>query len=785
MKAVIIGRPQAPQRVRVSADKPAQIQVSWELNEEAQAAHLQSRTEAPGKLTLHIVRVRSIGSEPQTTLEQDVLMPESTSVFAVDPGVEYLASVEACNHLEECTMTSAAASVLPLSLPSPPTGVLVLRRSSEELVITWDEAADVGDGQPPTVSNQDFGFRVAVFAGQTDCTQNECNAITRVDSPLVWRREAIISEYSIVSPGVGTFWLQVAFINRVGASQVMEQFQLEVLECEDICGDGVQSLGEDCDDGNEEGGDGCSSDCTVEAGYLCKPSTQPDYDCSPDEAGISQLLGASDCRIPSFLSIRVSELSTLPGANNQLLVSFEANFALSPMTTLTLEGLTGSQSPDDESLSIDALRKGLITRGKWSASAGRLVFTLLGDVSSNELVSFRFTLKNPAGSQAAVTVTVSCDKCSEDRSLQVTTAQHQGAVLGVELVPPLCADPGRFGSSCQFTCHAEGGVVEGDSCVCLPYYFGYDCSVYAQPDPERSLVEEVRLGVRTAVGSLSASRRRASVFPGTRLAIDIPADALSESLLVIANVYSIQATLQPGSRLVPLSDICELRPDGVSFAAPVSLSFSMDPAAVANASNATKHGLQLHVMFYDTGARVWRAADSFSQLAYDSGSSTSYLTATTTHFSLWSVFGEPVTVTTTTAPVATTPAPPPQKAIELVTTTPEPAAPAELDINLIVGVSVGASAGLACCFVCGICLWRRQMASRKEKALEAELSRRRKEQRDEERQRDQVRRNGTVRAEEETGEQASGDLAGQQGEEAAPFGRCLKCGAPVSRAQSM
>ena len=212
---------------------------------------------------------------------------------------------------------------------------------------------------------------------------------------------------------------------------------------------------------------------------------------------------------------------------------------------------------------------------------------------------------------------------------------------------------------------------------------------------------------------------------------------------------------------------------GRAFAVPASLSFSMDPAAVANASNATQHGLLLHVMFYDAGARAWRAADSFSQLAHDSAASISYLSATTSHFSLWSVFGEPVTLTTTTPSVQATPAPPPQKVIELVTTTPEPVAPAEMDINLIVGVSVGASAGLACCVVCGICLWRRQTANRKEKALEAELSRRRKEQRDEERQRDRVRRDGTVRAEQETGEQ-------EHAEEAAPFGRCHKCGAPVS-----
>ena len=102
MEAVVIGRPQAPQRVCVSADTPNQIQVSWELSEQAQAAHLLSKAEAPGQLAQHVVQVRSIGSQPQTTLEQDVLMPESTLVVEVNAGVEYLASVEACNYLGEC-----------------------------------------------------------------------------------------------------------------------------------------------------------------------------------------------------------------------------------------------------------------------------------------------------------------------------------------------------------------------------------------------------------------------------------------------------------------------------------------------------------------------------------------------------------------------------------------------------------------------------------------------------------------------------------------------------------
>jgi cysteine-rich repeat protein len=44
-------------------------------------------------------------------------------------------------------------------------------------------------------------------------------------------------------------------------------------------GDGRWHHAEECDDGNSAGGDGCSSDCTVEAGYICS-SGQPNR-CSP------------------------------------------------------------------------------------------------------------------------------------------------------------------------------------------------------------------------------------------------------------------------------------------------------------------------------------------------------------------------------------------------------------------------------------------------------------------------------------------------------------------------
>jgi cysteine-rich repeat protein len=42
-----------------------------------------------------------------------------------------------------------------------------------------------------------------------------------------------------------------------------------------FCGDGVLLVGEQCDDGNSESGDGCSSSCQIESGYVCTSPTSP------------------------------------------------------------------------------------------------------------------------------------------------------------------------------------------------------------------------------------------------------------------------------------------------------------------------------------------------------------------------------------------------------------------------------------------------------------------------------------------------------------------------------
>lgn len=58
------------------------------------------------------------------------------------------------------------------------------------------------------------------------------------------------------------------------------------------CGDGLLAGDEDCDDGNPKGGDGCSASCRVEAGFKCPT---PNAACSPTVCGDGKKEGIEQC----------------------------------------------------------------------------------------------------------------------------------------------------------------------------------------------------------------------------------------------------------------------------------------------------------------------------------------------------------------------------------------------------------------------------------------------------------------------------------------------------------
>ncbi len=58
-------------------------------------------------------------------------------------------------------------------------------------------------------------------------------------------------------------------------------FSLTGSNCVQNCGNSVRQPGEECDDGNAISGDGCSSNCKIENGYLCSLSSPDLCRCDP------------------------------------------------------------------------------------------------------------------------------------------------------------------------------------------------------------------------------------------------------------------------------------------------------------------------------------------------------------------------------------------------------------------------------------------------------------------------------------------------------------------------
>ena len=55
----------------------------------------------------------------------------------------------------------------------------------------------------------------------------------------------------------------------VAAASVVETTAAEVVEVLHVCGNGLRTTAEGCDDGDLSNGDGCSGNCTVESGFVC------------------------------------------------------------------------------------------------------------------------------------------------------------------------------------------------------------------------------------------------------------------------------------------------------------------------------------------------------------------------------------------------------------------------------------------------------------------------------------------------------------------------------------
>ena len=96
---------------------------------------------------------------------------------------------------------------------------------------------------------------------------------------------------------------------------------------------------------------------------------------------------------------------TAIGNSNTLTITIQPSSAIAASGTITLAGLTGSQTSDNASLTIGGAGAAIFgSSGSWTQSSGTLVLTVAGgqSVPTGSDTVITFTLTNPASANSGV-----------------------------------------------------------------------------------------------------------------------------------------------------------------------------------------------------------------------------------------------------------------------------------------------------------------------------------------------------------------------------------------------
>jgi len=128
----------------------------------------------------------------------------------------------------------------------------------------------------------------------------------------------------------------------------------------------------------------------------------------------------------TFSTATLQNGNTGAGISNTLTLTINPTSAITASGTLTLDGLTGSQTANNASLTIAGTNAAIFgSSGSWTQSSGTLVLTVAGgqSVPTGSDTVITFTLTNPASTNTGVTgITLA--------SSGFTTANISGTFLG-------------------------------------------------------------------------------------------------------------------------------------------------------------------------------------------------------------------------------------------------------------------------------------------------------------------------------------------------------------------
>ena len=166
--------------------------------------------------------------------------------------------------------------------------------------------------------NDDNTNRELNCSGQT-VSDNKCQEINSTLLDESSNRFRNSSPLSVVCNQSDSNWTQECTVVCKCSAALQSGFFIAASfdVCAAACGNGWLDPGEQCDDGNSNGGDGCSTNCSVEAGWACEANEN-----SAKGPECPQNTGTMTC-VPAVLEMLViSDSTNLPGVQNEVFVSF-------------------------------------------------------------------------------------------------------------------------------------------------------------------------------------------------------------------------------------------------------------------------------------------------------------------------------------------------------------------------------------------------------------------------------------------------------------------------------
>ena len=430
-----------------------------------------------------------------------------------------------------------------------------------------------------------------------------------------------------------------------------------------ICGDTLVDVPEEtCDDSNTDDGDGCSSNCMVEAGSLC--TGQPSICCAScpegnyrDGCGLannkfSSIGSCQPCPVNTYKSstgLYNSECTACPAHS---LSAIQGSTSIS--TCKCVAGFTGTLLEDGDSCrDVDECAAGLHdcdTNAECINLPGSFLCQCLAGYSGDgkrgncALIcgdGLTMLTHEPCDDGNTVNGDGCDEKCQIEDNVKCVVAVTGKSICACE--PDWFSPKGRNVCSrfcrSEVTCSGSGSCnsVNG-ACECQRYYFESDCSVYSPPLEQKVLT--------------IANPDEPAEIVMTTGSISFPAGALSGLGNVEISVDSYDPETLPASMkptedadIKPSGDVVDLQPHGLVFAKPVDLELGFSGSVTSTHT--------FGVYYFNVDTQGWESVPSMVD------ETTGKVTGAITHFSVYGVMQALIPVPPSPPPPPPPPAPPP------------------------------------------------------------------------------------------------------------------------------